>query len=110
MFYKEWNCLHYGYITTLHVCTGTVIVFLTVILQKLYFWTGIGFVCNTATLQCFMFVQGLSLSAVQYRDCNCIQNGNFGNLQVFTGRGSVCSMEILQSYIFVQGMEMTALW
>jgi len=45
--YRDWNSMQYGNIATLHVCTGTETV------------------CSTVTLQHYMFVQGLELSAVR---------------------------------------------
>jgi len=96
--YRAWNCLQYGNNAKLHVCKGT------------------GTVCSTVTLQRYMFVQGMQLSAVRkhcngmclYRDWNCLQYGNIATLQVFTGTGTVCSTVTLQSYMFVQGMELSA--
>jgi len=46
-FYRDWNCLHYGNIAMLHVFTGTVTV------------------CSTKTLQSYIFLQGLELSALR---------------------------------------------
>ena len=78
---RNWNCLHYGNIVTLHVCTGT------------------GTVGSTVTLQRCMFVQGLEMSAV----------GNIATLQVCTGTGTVCITVTLQRYMFVQGLELSAI-
>jgi len=149
--YREWNCLQYGNIATLHVCTGTGTVCSTVTLQRYMFvqgmelsevrkhcnvtclyrdWnclqygniamlhvcTGTGTVCSTVKLQLYMFVQGMELSAVRkhcngmylYRDWNCLQYGNIATLHVCTGNGTVCSTVTLQRYIYIQGMELSA--
>jgi len=45
--YRDCNYLQYANIATLHVCTG------------------IATVCSTVTLQRYMFVEGLQLSAVR---------------------------------------------
>jgi len=35
--YRDWNCLHYGNISTLHVCLRNVTVCITVTLQRYVF-------------------------------------------------------------------------
>jgi len=80
-FYRELNCLHYGNIATLHVCTGN------------------GTVCNAVTLRRYML----------YREWNCLQYGNIASLHAYTETGTVCITVTLRSYMFVQGMELSAI-
>ena len=95
--YREWNCPHYRNFAKLHVCKRN--------------WTA----CITVTLERYMFLQGLELSAVRklckvtclYRQCNCLQCGNIKTLHVCTGNGTVWSTKTLQRYMFVQGMELS---
>jgi len=74
---RDWNCVHYGNIAKLHVCTGT------------------GTVCSTVTLQRYIF----------YRDWICVQYGNIATLHVCTGTGTLCSTVTLQRYMFCTGTE-----
>jgi len=63
--YRDWNCLEYGKIATLHVCTENGTVYTTVTLQSYMFYTGTGTVSSTVILQSYMFVQRLELSTIR---------------------------------------------
>ena len=102
-----------GNIAKLHIGTGRGNVFYGKIESNIYF-TGTGNVCNTVTLQRYMFGKGMELSAVWkhckftffYRDWNCLHYGKIAKIHAATGNANVCITATLQSYMFVQGVKL----